>query len=327
MSDILYLMEVKFMKENGISNKEIQSVIIGTWAWGAGMNGSKVVFGKSYDESVLKDTFEKATELGFLKWDTAAVYGMGSCEKLLGGFINGRDDIFLSTKYFPKKKYKEGALVESFNESMERLQLESPNLFWLHNPNNLEKNLSEALPLMRDGRIKSIGISNVSMQDIKMAEDVLSKEGFKLGAVQNHFSLLRNDQQPIIDYCNSKGITYYAYMVLEQGALAGRYNAKDHFPTFSMRNLAFPKRKFKKIEGLLELMNKIAIKYNIDRSQVPILWVIAKGAVPIIGITKPEYVGRLAGALEVKLDAAEVDSLTAEAKATGIRQQGSWEPQ
>lgn len=116
-------------------------------------------------------------------------------------------------------------------------------------------------------------------------------------------------------------------MVLEQGALAGRYNAKDHFPTFSMRNLAFPKRKFKKIEGLLELMNKIAIKYNIDRSQVPILWVIAKGAVPIIGITKPEYVGRLAGALEVNLDAAEVDSLTAEAKATGIRQQGSWEPQ
>ena len=93
------------MKENGISNKEIQSVMIGTWAWAAGMNGSKVVFGKSYDESVLKDTFQKATELGFLKWDTAAVYGMGSCEKLLGGFINGRDDIFLSTKYFPKKKY------------------------------------------------------------------------------------------------------------------------------------------------------------------------------------------------------------------------------
>lgn len=82
------------MKENGISNKEIQSVMIGTWAWGAGMNGSKVVFGKSYDELVLKDTFEKATELGFLKWDTAAVYGMGSCEKLLGGFINGRYKIY-----------------------------------------------------------------------------------------------------------------------------------------------------------------------------------------------------------------------------------------
>lgn len=104
-------------------NKE---VMIGTWAWGAGYNGSRMVFGKNYDESTLKSTFDKATKLGFLKWDTAAVYGMGACERLLGGL--------------------------------------------------------------------------------------------KLGAVQNHFSLLRNDQQTIIDYCNSKGIQYYAYMVLEQGS-------------------------------------------------------------------------------------------------------------
>ena len=280
-----------------------------------------------YEESSLKETFEEAVRNGLTKWDTAAVYGMGSCEKLLGKFIAGHDDIFLSTKYFPNKRFRKGDLEKSFEESMARLGIDSADLFWIHKPVNLTENLQDAIPLLRDGRIKSIGISNVSMQDIKMAEELLAGEGFRLGAVQNHFSLLRNDQQPIIDYCNSKGITYYAYMVLEQGALAGRYNAKDHFPTFSMRNLAFPKRKFKKIEGLLELMNKIAIKYNIDRSQVPILWVIAKGAVPIIGITKPEYVGRLAGALEVNLDAAEVDSLTAEAKATGIRQQGSWEPQ
>ena len=304
-----------------------RNVMIGTWAWGAGYNGAGYVFGKRYEESSLKETFEEAVRMGLTKWDTAAVYGMGSCEKLLGKFIAGHDDIFLSTKYFPNKRFRKGDLEKSFEESMTRLGIDSADLFWIHKPVNLMENLQDAVPLLRDGRIKSIGISNVSMQDIKMAEELLAGEGFRLGAVQNHFSLLRNDQQPIIDYCNSKGITYYAYMVLEQGALAGRYNAKDHFPTFSMRNLAFPKRKFKKIEGLLELMNKIAIKYNIDRSQVPILWVIAKGAVPIIGITKPEYVGRLAGALEVKLDAAEVDSLTAEAKATGIRQQGSWEPQ
>ena len=309
---------------NGKANKE---VMIGTWAWGSGMNGSKVVFGKSYDESVLKDTFDKATRLGFLKWDTAAVYGMGSCEKLLGGFIHGRDDIFLSTKYFPNKKYKEGALVSSFNESMERLRLKAPDLFWLHNPNNLEKNLSEAIPLMRDGHIKSIGISNASMDNIKTAEKLLERNGLKLGAVQNHFSLLRNDQQPIIDYCNSKGIQYYAYMVLEQGALAGKYNAKNHFPTFSMRNFAFPKSKFKKIEGLLNMMKTIADKYGIDESQIPILWVMAKGAIPIIGITKPVYAEKLSDALAVTLSDEEVESLTAEAVKTRIRQQGSWEPQ
>ena len=304
-----------------------KDVMIGTWAWGPGLNGSKYVFGKSYDEDSLKETFETAVKLGLTKWDTAAVYGMGSCEKLLGKFINGRDGIFLSTKYFPNKKFRSGDLEKSFDESMSRLNLKSADLFWIHKPNNLAENLQEAVPLIRDDRIKSIGISNVSLEDIHTAEDILAQNGLKLGAVQNHFSLLRNDQQPIIDYCNSKGITYYAYMVLEQGALAGRYNADHHFPTFSMRNLAFPKRKFRKIEGLLQLMEKIAVKYNIDRSQVPVLWVIAKGAVPIVGVTKPLYAERLAQALRADLDPSEIEQLTAEAKATGIRQQGSWEPQ
>ncbi len=305
----------------------MKDVMIGTWAWGPGNNGSKMVFGQNYDEKSLKDTFEEAVRLGFTKWDTAAVYGMGSCEKLLGKFMNGRDDIFLSTKYFPNKKFAVGDLEKSYEESMKRLGIKSANLFWIHKPINLKENLKDAIPLLKDGRIKSIGISNVSLQDIKMAEEILSKDGFNLGAVQNHFSLLRSDQQPIIDYCNSKGITYYAYMVLEQGALAGSYNAKHHFPTFSMRNLSFTKRKFKKIEGLLGLMNQIALKHNIDKSQVPILWVIAKGAVPIIGITKKKYVELLVDALKVKLDPAEIDRLTVEAGATGIRQQGIWEPQ
>ena len=305
-------------------NKE---VMIGTWAWGPAFNGSKQVFGNNYDEEILRETFERAVNLGLTRWDTAAVYGMGSCEKLLGKFINGRDGIFISTKFFPDKKFREGALEKSFHESMTRLNLKSADLFWIHKPNNLTKNLQEAVPLLQDGRIRSIGISNVSLKDIRTAEDILSREGLSLGAVQNHFSLLRNDQQPLIDYCNSKGITYYAYMVLEQGALAGRYNVTCPFPLLSMRRLAFPKSKFRKIESLLKLMEQTALKYNIDKSQIPVLWVIAKGAVPIIGITKPVYAERLAEALQVDLTPEEIEQLTSEAAATGIRQQGSWEPQ
>lgn len=304
-----------------------KEVMIGTWAWGPGFNGSKQVFGNNYDEEILRETFERAVNLGLTRWDTAAVYGMGSCEKLLGKFINGRDDIFISTKFFPDKKFRKGALEKSFHESMTRLNLKSADLFWIHKPNNLTKNLQEAVPLLQDGRIRSIGISNVSLKDIRTAEEILSREGLSLGAVQNHFSLLRNDQQPLIDYCNSKGITYYAYMVLEQGALAGRYNVTCPFPLLSMRRLAFPKSKFRKIERLLKLMEQTALKYNIDKSQIPILWVIAKGAVPIIGITKPVYAERLAEALQVDLTPEEIEQLTSEAAATGIRQQGSWEPQ
>ena len=89
----------------------------------------------------------------------------------------------------------------------------------------------------------------------------------------------------------------------------------------------FPKSKFKKIENLLAAMKGIADKYGIDRSQIPVLWVIAKGAVPIVGITKPAYAEKLSDALKITLTAEEISLLTEEAKKTGIRQQGSWEPQ
>ena len=305
----------------------MSDIMIGTWAWGKGSNGSSMIFGNKRDEESLRASFNLAAELGFLKWDTAAVYGMGTCEELLGGLIEGRDDIFISTKYFPQKKFKEGALTKSFEESMVRLKRDSADLFWIHVPNNLEANLKEAVPLIKSGRIRSIGTSNVSLAHIKQAQEVLAKEGLKLGAVQNHFSLLRNDQQEIIDYCNSQGITYYAYMVLEQGALSGHYGAQNHFPTFSMRGLSFPKSKFKKIEGLLSDMKALAQKYEVDPSQIPILWVIGKGAVPIVGITKPSHARKLSESMKVSLTEDEISSLEKTAAATGIRQQGTWEPQ
>ena len=305
----------------------MKDILIGTWAWGTGINGGSMVFGKKQDPETLKKTFEEAVKLGFLNWDTAAVYGMGTAEKLLGTLIKERSDIFISTKFFPNKKYKQGALTKSFNESMERLGKDTCDLFWIHVPNNLEQNIREAAPLIKAGRIKSIGTSNVSLEHIHIAEQALAKEGLKLGAVQNHFSLLRNDQQPIIDYCNANGIKYYAYMVLEQGALSGHYDAEHHFPVFSMRNRAFPKSKFVKIEGLINCMRDIAENHNIDPSQIPILWALSKGTLPIIGITKPSQAQKLAEAIDVELTEEELALIEKEADATGIRQQGTWEPQ
>lgn len=305
----------------------MKDILIGTWAWGTGINGGSMVFGRKQDPEILKKTFEEAVKSGFINWDTAAVYGMGSCEKLLGTLISGRDDIFISTKFFPNKKYKNGALAASFNASMERLGRDACDLFWIHVPNNLESNIKEAVPLMREGKIGSLGISNVSLEHIHIAEKELAKEGLKLGAVQNHFSLLRNDQQPIIDYCNANGIRYYAYMVLEQGALSGHYDADHHFPLFSMRNRAFPRSKFIKIEGLINCMRDIAREHNIDPSQIPVLWTLSKGALPIVGITKPSHAQKLAEAIDVILSKEELKLIEKEATATGLRQQGTWEPQ
>lgn len=305
----------------------MHDIMIGTWAWGTGRNGSKMIFGNNVDTETLTETFRMAVGYGFKQWDTAAVYGMGTCEMFLGKLLQDQDDIFLSTKFFPGKRYKPGELTKSFKESCERLGKSYVNLFWIHVPNNLKENLIEAAALVKTGKIGQIGISNVSLEHIKVAVSFLEKEGLSLGAVQNHFSLLRNDQSEIIDFCHANEIDYYAYMVLEQGALSGYYNVQNPFPALSLRGISFPKRKFRKIDGLLAQMKKLADKYDIDPSQIPILWVIGKGAIPIVGLTKPAHAEKLYRASDISLTASEIDMLEREAANIGIRQQGVWEPQ
>ena len=96
----------------------MKEIMIGTWAWGTGINGSSMIFGKRQNPEILKQAFNEAVKLGFMNWDTAAVYGMGTCEALLGTMINEQEDIFISTKFAPGKKYKKGALSKSFDESI-----------------------------------------------------------------------------------------------------------------------------------------------------------------------------------------------------------------
>ena len=74
-------------------------------------------------------------------------------------------------------------------------------------------------------------------------------------------------------------------------------------------------------------MKHIADKYKIDSSQIPILWAISKGTVPIVGITKPSHATKLVTAIEITLTEQEIDLIEKEATATGIRQLGNWELQ
>lgn len=80
------------------------------------------------------------------------------------------------------------------------------------------------IPLVKSGQIKAVGVSNHNLSEIKRANEILAAEGLKIYAVQNHFRLLHrsSERAGILHYCKKSGITFYAYMVLGQGALTGR---------------------------------------------------------------------------------------------------------
>ena len=88
-------------------------------------------------------------------------------------------------------------------------------------------------------------------------------------------------------------IIFFGYMVLEQGALSGHYDEKNPLPRFSYRGLVFRKKKFRKISKLLDFQRELAVQYDVDASQIPIAWAIAKGVVPIVGLTKKRHANEL----------------------------------
>ena len=291
------------------------------------MNGSQIVFGKKYSKEQLIQTFNEAYNDGFILWDTAEVYGMGNSEKLLGECIKNKSNIIISTKFLPNKKYKNGLLKQSALNSIKRLNIEYIDLYWLHQPFCIEENIAEAVELLKEGTIKSLGLSNCSFEQAKKADELLKKYGYSLAAVQNHYSLLSmsDEQNKIIDWCKKNNIIYFGYMILEQGALSGNYSSKHMFPLFSMRRLIFGKNKFIKINKLIEHIKNLAEVHSVKTSQIPIAWAIHKGIVPIIGLTKPEYVQALSEGVKVKLNDNEIMKLEKLAKESGVVCKGSWE--
>ena len=298
-----------------LNGKEMNTCMIGTWAWGTGQNGGRIVFGNRYPEHQLIESFDTAFAHGFNFWDTAEVYGNGTAEMLLGGLIRNKD-IVISTKHFPSRKYKSGENVLALNGSLSRLGVESVDIYWLHTPKNIEQNMKELAGLQKEGLIKSIGISNASVSDIRLADIVLRENGSSLAAVQNHYSLLSmKRERQILSYCQSNRILFFGYMILEQGALSGHYDSLHPFPA----------RKFRRIQPLIDYIRVLANKYDVDPSQIPLAWAIEKGIIPIVGVTKPEHARSLSKGLGIHLEQFEIRRLEKFALDSGVRCKGFWE--
>ncbi|WP_042460130.1 aldo/keto reductase [Neobacillus dielmonensis] len=315
------------MKYVKLKNDKIPSIALGTWSWGTGANGGDTVFGNQLTEEDLKPVYDAAMAAGFNLWDTAAVYGMGASETILGKFIKESHEVLISTKFTPRGELPDHAVEDMLSQSLTRLGVDHADIYWIHNPNDVERWTAKLIPLMKSGKIKHAGVSNHNLEEIKLASSILEKEGLQLSAVQNHYSLLyrSSEEAGIIDYCNQHGIVFFSYMVLEQGALTGAYSSKNPFKAGTRRGEAFNADVLAKLDQLIEVMNTIGSKHDADPAEIAIAWSIAKGTVPIIGVTKPKHIEGAVAASNIELTEAEIKELETAAKATGVEIRGGWE--
>lgn len=316
------------MKSIQLKQDNIPPIALGTWSWGNGMNGGDTVFGNHLTEVDLKPVYNTAMKAGLNLWDTAAVYGMGASETILGKFIkedNDQERVLISTKFTPG--VSQASVRETLSQSFGRLGINHTDIYWIHSPKDVNKWTAELIPLMKEGKVKHAGVSNHNLEEIKLAASILEKEGLELSAVQNHYSLLyrSSEEAGIIDYCHQHHIVFFSYMVLEQGALTDKYSAQNPFKSGTRRGDAFDAEVLEKLAPLTSKMKEIGDAHGVKTAQIAMAWAMAKGTVPIIGVTKIKHIDDAVSAVEVELSEQEIRTLEAEAKATGVEIKGAWE--
>lgn len=304
-------------------------IALGTWSWGTGAVGGDEVFGNNLGAADLKGVFDAAMEAGLNLWDTAVVYGMGASEQVLAELVQGcpREDVIISTKFTPQIAGDgPDAVTEMCEASLARFGTDYLDLYWIHNPADVERWTPQLIPLVKSGKVRRVGVSNHNLAQIERAEEILAAEGVHVSAVQNHCSLLYRSSEDagILDWCDRNGVEFFAYMVLEQGALSGAYDTEHPLPEGSQRGATYNPL-LPRIERLTKVMAEIGAAHDATVAQTAIVWALAKGTTPLVGVTKQRHVADAAKAARITLSSDEVARLETAADETPVDTRGSWE--
>ena len=306
--------------------KTLPKIALGAWAW-----GNDGTFGDNWTADSLRPIFDAAMKAGLNLWDTAYVYGMGTSEKTLGSFLKDlpRDSYIVSDKFTPQcADYSSNTPVADMLETeYKMLGIDNMDIYWVHNPVDAPKWITEVAKFFEGKEnVPVIGVSNHNISEIKEADKILRVHGLKLGAVQNHYSLINRSSEDsgIIDYCRENDIQFWAYMVLEQGALSGKYDTKNPMPAGSGRAETY-NPVLDKLEIINAKLREVADKYNVAPAQIPVAWAIAKGILPIIGVTKAYHVEDAVKACNVELTQDEIKMLENTADSLELNLIRMWE--
>jgi myo-inositol catabolism protein IolS len=299
----------------GKTDVKISKIGIGVWQASDEWHGD--------DEQVIK-AVGAAKDLGVNLVDTAEVYGGGRSEKTLGRALSvlGRDNFVIATKVFGAHlRYDE--LQKAAEQSLRRLGISEIDVYQVHWPDPWEqiplKETMKALEkLYLEGKIRSIAVSNFAVRDLEEARSYLSRTDIVSNQLRYNI-LQRNIEEEVLPYCKREGITILAWSPIAQGALSGKYTAKN-YPKGDVRveNILFTDKNMAQVENVVAVLSKIARDHSSTVSQVSLNWLASNPiVVPIPGVKDPAQATENAKSLDFQLtnsELAEIDQVSKEAK-------------
>jgi len=322
------------MKRINLGSQGLEVPVEGLGCMGMTTIAGGDIYGKA-DEQESIATIHRALELGINFLDTADLYGPLLNERLVSKAIQGNRDKYILATKFGYEINDEEQLTWGFNgkpdyvrkaleRSLKNLKTDYIDLYYLHRLDQntpVEDTVGAMSELVKSGKVKYIGLSEVSAETIRRAHKI-----HPVTAVQTEYSLFEREPEAngVLDTLKELGIGFVAYSPLGRGFITGEIKSPDDFADNDFRK-GIPRYQGENFYKNLDLLKQIQIlagNKGITPSQLALAWVISNGIVAIPGTKRIKYIEENAAAAQVVLTAeekAQLESIIPVGIAAGTR--------
>ncbi|MGD0143500.1 MAG: aldo/keto reductase [Rhizomicrobium sp.] len=282
------------------------------------------------DEEASRPFIKQALEGGINFFDTADIYSMGASEEVLGRALRDfgppRERLVVATKVFSPMgpTPNEGGLsrkhiMHAIDASLKRLAMEYVDLYQIHRFDRttpIEETISALHDVVKAGKALYIGASSMYAWQFSKYLHVAEAMGkTRFVSMQNHYNLVyREEEREMIPLCREEGVGVIPWSPLARGFLAGNRRRQDRGETARAKSDEFAHAMYYQDSDfdVVERVGEIAHKRGVSNAQVALAWLLHRPGVtaPIVGASKPHHLSDAIAAASLKLDEAEMKSLS-----------------
>jgi len=300
----------------GTSDLTVSRIGLGTWAMGGWMWGGT-------DEAQAIAAIHRALDLGINLIDTAPVYGFGLSEEIVGKALAARgrrDDVVIATKvgleWDNQQRVWRNAtrqrIRQEIEDSLRRLRTDYIDLYQVHWPDPdtpIEETAEELHRLYKEGKIRAIGVSNYTPEQMDVWRQVapLHSNQLQLNLFQAHLL------DTAFAYCADHGIATLTWGTLAHGLLTGKITADTTFPEDDLRSRhpMFRGEHFRQYLAAVERLKAFAAETGKTVTQLAVRWVLAQRGVTVAlwGARRPQQLDEVEGAMGWNLSAEDLEQI------------------
>jgi aryl-alcohol dehydrogenase-like predicted oxidoreductase len=302
-----------------LGNSDLALTPIGYGAWAIGGGNWEFAWGAQDDDESVR-TIERALDGGINWIDTAAIYGLGHSEEVVGRALKGRaQKPYVFTKCSMRwdaqrqihRSLKAASLREELEASLRRLGVDAIDLYQIHWPNpedEIEEGWETLAKFREEGKVRFMGVSNYSVAQMKRIQKIAP-----ITSLQPPYSLLRrNIETEILPFCQENHIGVINYSPMLSGMLTGKMTAErvKNLPEDDWRKRSpnFQSPKLERNLALAEKLKEIGRRHGVEAGVVAIAWTLRHPAITaaIVGARRPDQVDGVLPAAAFRLSSEEI---------------------